>query len=256
MTRLLERINNKLEKNKIRKIMIYIALLILVVINTRLIFCLNLEWKMLVVSIISLIINAVMLIVAIQGIVIPLQKKRKEERDKSKKAISIVNSIIEDKKIRLNIIYMALNIYKIKPFKERKVKTFINDNLDVMAFTISYLENNNFIEKIQDVRNEYSNFLYSRFEMLEDSDIENIKKRIKEIDSLLFETYQIYKLVPEDIRKNQSIYKVQNYLEKGINVYFNGEDYKKEYYWIGSALQTFSKFEEYKKKIKGIDQAL
>lgn len=80
---------------------------------------------------------------------------------------------------------MSLNIFKIKPFKEDKEKTFINDNYETMAFTISHLENNNFVEKIQGIRDEYSSFLFSKFEMLEDSDIENIKNRIKNIDQKL-----------------------------------------------------------------------
>lgn len=214
---------------------------------------LNMEWKMLMISIITLIINTVMLIVAIQGIVLPLREKKKEERRKSKKSISIINTIIKDKKERLNIIYMSLNIFKIKPFKEDKEKTFINDNYETMAFTISHLENNNFVEKIQGIRDEYSSFLFSKFEMLEDSDIENIKNRINNIDELIFQTNQIYNLVPEEIRKNQTIIKVEEYLKEGINKHFNGEKSNKEEFWIASALYTFEKFEEYKESIKNID---
>lgn len=230
--------------------------IILMIITTGGIVYLNMEWKMLMISIITLIINAVMLIVAIRGIVLPLQEKKKEERRKSKKSISIINSIIKDKKERLNIIYMTLNVFEIKPFKENKEKTFINDNYEAMAFTISHLENNNFIEKIQGIRDEYSRFLFSKFEMIEDSDIENIKNRIKDIDELIFQTDQIYNLVPKEIRKNQSIIDVEEYLNEGINEHFNGEESNKEEFWIASALHTFENFEGYKELIKNIDQKL
>src|SRR5699024_2391536 len=163
-----------------------------------------------------------------------------------------------DKKTRLNFIYIALNIYKVTNCKENMYKTFKNENVELMSFTISHLRNSKFVDKVQDLRNEYTGFLYSRFDMLKQSDIDNTKEKITVIDKVLKDTYSIYNLVPEELLKEKvSVFEIENYLKNDINEYFDGEVFKHdENNWIALGLSVFIEFDEYKENIKKIDMKL
>src|SRR5699024_4566003 len=212
--------NNKKNNKSLSSFYLYFSLSIGTLVIIILEFSLKIDEKVMIISIATLIVNIIMLVVAIQGIIIPLQKRNEDEQEKNDKAISILNTIIRDKKTRLNFIYIALNIYKVTNCKENMYKTFKNENVELMSFTISHLRNSKFVDKVQDLRNEYTGFLYSRFDMLKQSDIDNTKEKITVIDKVLKDTYSIYNLVPEELLKEKvSVFEIENYLKNDINEY-------------------------------------
>lgn len=225
---------------------------------------------MLIVSILTFITNLAMLVIAIFGIVIPIKNNFRKEQEKSDKAMGILNTIVGDKNRRLNLDISVLEICKIEPLtktelnKEEsteekslsmkeahdiKIERFINKNVESIAYIISYLENEKFIERIEELRNEYSDFLFSKFNMMKNDDIKKLKERIELIDEVIEDTRNMYELIPENHRKNKSVIDVGKYLKEK-----NYKDLKENSNSIIQAIPIFQEIEEYKGKIKNINQ--
>lgn len=227
---------------------------------------------MLIVSILTFITNLAMLVIAIFGIVIPIKSNFRKEQERSDKSIDILNTIIRDKIKVINLIIKVLEMYKIKPLTEAevnkeestkekvlnmneahevKIKYFINNNIESIAGIINYLERVKLIAVMENLRNEHSKFLFSKFNMMKNEDIDKLKKRINLIDEVLKDTRLIYKLVPESISKNKNKIDIEDYLET-----LKDKDLKLDidvFYRIFLILQEF---DQYKKKLKKIDKEL
>ncbi|MEB7746527.1 hypothetical protein ACUW54_002584 [Staphylococcus cohnii] len=228
--------------------------------------------SMLIVSILTFITNLAMLVIAIFGIVIPIKSNFRKEQERSDKSIDILNTIIRDKIKVINLIIKVLEMYKIKPLTEAevnkeestkekvlnmneahevKIKYFINNNIESIAGIINYLERVKLIAVMENLRNEHSKFLFSKFNMMKNEDIDKLKKRINLIDEVLKDTRLIYKLVPESISKNKNKIDIEDYLET-----LKDKDLKLDidvFYRIFLILQEF---DQYKKKLKKIDKEL
>lgn len=213
-----------------------------------------------------------MLVIAIFGIVIPIKSNFRKEQERSDKSIDILNTIIRDKIKVINLIIEVLEMYKIKPLTEAevnkeestkekvlnmneahevKIKYFINNNIESIAGIINYLERVKLIAVMENLRNEHSKFLFSKFNMMKNEDIDKLKKRINLIDEVLKDTRLIYKLVPESISKNKNKIDIEDYLET-----LKDKDLKLDidvFYRIFLILQEF---DQYKKKLKKIDKEL
>lgn len=227
---------------------------------------------MLIVSILTFITNLAMLVIAIFGIVIPIKSNFRKEQERSDKSIDILNTIIRDKIKVINLIIKVLVMYKIKPLTEAelnkeestkekvlnmneahevKIKYFINNNIESIAGIINYLERVKLIAVMENLRNDHSKFLFSKFNMMKNEDIDKLKKRINLIDEVLKDTRLIYKLVPESISKNKNKIDIEDYLET-----LKDKDLKLNidvFYRIFLILQEF---DQYKKKLKIIEKEL
>lgn len=227
---------------------------------------------MLIVSILTFITNLAMLVIAIFGIVIPIKSNFRKEQERSDKSIDILNTIIRDKIKVINLITKVLVMYKIKPLTEAelnkeestkekvlnmneahevKIKYFINNNIESIAGIINYLERVKLIAVMENLRNDHSKFLFSKFNMMKNEDIDKLKKRINLIDEVLKDTRLIYKLVPESISKNKNKIDIEDYLET-----LKDKDLKLDidvFYRIFLILQEF---DQYKKKLKIIEKEL
>lgn len=227
---------------------------------------------MLIVSILTFITNLAMLVIAIFGIVIPIKSNFRKEQERSDKSIDILNTIIRDKIKVINLIIKVLVMYKIKPLTEAelnkeestkekvlnmneahevKIKYFINNNIESIAGIINYLERVKLIAVMENLRNDHSKFLFSKFNMMKNEDIDKLKKRINLIDEVLKDTRLIYKLVPESISKNKNKIDIEDYLET-----LKDKDLKLDidvFYRIFLILQEF---DQYKKKLKIIEKEL
>lgn len=213
-----------------------------------------------------------MLVIAIFGIVIPIKSNFRKEQERSDKSIDILNTIIRDKIKVINLITKVLVMYKIKPLTEAelnkeestkekvlnmneahevKIKYFINNNIESIAGIINYLERVKLIAVMENLRNDHSKFLFSKFNMMKNEDIDKLKKRINLIDEVLKDTRLIYKLVPESISKNKNKIDIEDYLET-----LKDKDLKLDidvFYRIFLILQEF---DQYKKKLKIIEKEL
>lgn len=227
---------------------------------------------MLIVSILTFITNLAMLVIAIFGIVIPIKSNFRKEQERSDKSIDILNTIIRDKIKVINLIIKVLVMYKIKPLTEAelnkeestkekvlnmneahevKIKYFINNNIESIAGIINYLERVKLIAVMENLRNDHRKFLFSKFNMMKNEDIDKLKKRINLIDEVLKDTRLIYKLVPESISKNKNKIDIEDYLET-----LKDKDLKLDidvFYRIFLILQEF---DQYKKKLKIIEKEL
>ncbi|WP_204174297.1 MULTISPECIES: hypothetical protein [unclassified Staphylococcus] len=226
----------------------------------------------LIVSILTFIIDLIMLVIAIFGIVIPIKNNFRKEQERSDKAIDILNTIIRDKVKGINLTINVLEMYKIKPLTEAelnkvesteenpldmneaheiKIKKFINNNIDPIANIINHLHRVRFIKKIETLRNEHSDFLFSKFNMMKNEDIENLKERIKIIDEVLKDTRCICRLVSDYIGKN--IIKVEKYLKTQVDEGFENQTLFDLFLQAFGVLQEF---DQYKEKLKKIDTEL
>lgn len=229
---------------------------------------------MLIVSIGALLINFCMLRVAIKGIVIPIKNNLKEEQKRNDKAIDILNTIIRDKIKGINLTIKVLEIYKIEPLTEAelnkvesteenplkmneaheiKIKKFINNNIEPMANIINHLHRLRFTKKIEDLRNEHSDFLFSKFNMMKNEDIENLKEKINIIDEVLKDTRCICRVVSDYIGRNRNITKVEQYLKTQVEEGFENQI---EFDLFLQAFRVLQEFEQYKEKLKKIDKEL
>ncbi|MFH4911006.1 MULTISPECIES: hypothetical protein [Staphylococcus] len=228
----------------------------------------------LIVSILTFIIDLIMLVIAIFGIVIPIKNNFRKEQERSDKAIDILNTIIRDKVKGINLTINVLEMYKIKPLTEAelnkvesteenpldmneaheiKIKKFINNNIDPIANIINHLHRVRFIKKIETLRNEHSDFLFSKFNMMKNEDIENLKERINIIDEVLKDTRCIYRLVSDYIGKNKNIIKVEKYLKTQVDEGFENQTLFDLFLQAFGVLQEF---DQYKEKLKKIDKEL